>query len=195
MITTLASILEQVTSGLHVQLFLLFTLAVWGVWAYKLWLARSYRPIEGSFAGTVTIVIPTFREVPARLQDAIATALRQDPLEVIVVVDEREPQTRTNVIQTFGDEVLTIVATVRQKEGGRSGGSGSAGRHRLGDGIRRAHGGRLGSESVGRVLRSPGGRSMRIHSGDHRAAQPGFAGLLLDYGDADQANLPSPRGQ
>ena len=110
MITTLTSIFEQVTSGLHVQLFLLFTLAVWGVWAYKLWLSRSYRPIEGSFAGTVTIVIPTFREVPARLRDAIATALQQEPLEVIVVVDEREPQTRTNVIQTFGDEVRTLVA-------------------------------------------------------------------------------------
>ena len=110
MITTIASIFEQVTSGLHLQLFLLFTLAIWGVWAYKLWLSRSYRPIEGSFSGTVTILIPTFREVPERLRDAIASALRQEPLEVIVVVDEREPQTRTDVIQSFGDQVRTIVA-------------------------------------------------------------------------------------
>ncbi len=44
MITTLASIFEQITSGLHVQLFLLFTLAVWGVWAYKLWLSNGHTP-------------------------------------------------------------------------------------------------------------------------------------------------------
>ena len=110
MVTTLTSILDQVLYGFHVRLFLIFTLAVWGAWAYKLCLSRSYRPIEGSFAGSASIVIPTFGELNARLQDAIASALAQQPLEVIVVVDEREPQTRINVTETFGNAVRTIVA-------------------------------------------------------------------------------------
>ena len=82
------------------RLFLLFTLAAWGVWTYKLRLSRSYRPNDGPFVGGANIVILTFGEINSRLQGAIASALAQQPLDGIVAVDEREPHTRRNVTET-----------------------------------------------------------------------------------------------
>ena len=103
MLTALAKIVDSVAFEFQIHLFVLFALAVWGVWAYKMWLARSYRPVEGEFPGTVSILIPTFRESPSRLKRAIATALAQRTLEVIVILDQREPQVQAQVNQWFGD--------------------------------------------------------------------------------------------
>ena len=67
MLTVLAKLIDAIAFDFQVHLFVLYALLVWGFWGYKMWLARSYRPITGTFSGTCSILIPTFRESPERL--------------------------------------------------------------------------------------------------------------------------------
>lgn len=110
MLTALAKFVDAVAFDFQVHLFVLFALLVWGVWGYKMWLARSYRPITGTFDGTYSILIPTFQEFPERLYQAINTALQQSALEVIVICDEREPEVQGQVKREFADLVRIMVS-------------------------------------------------------------------------------------
>ena len=110
MITVLAKLIDAIAFDFQVHLFVLYALLVWAVWGYKMWLARSYRPITGTFDGTYSILIPTFRECPERLSQAVSTALQQGALEVIVIVDEQEPQVRSQVKREFGERVRILAS-------------------------------------------------------------------------------------
>ncbi|MCZ6616677.1 MAG: glycosyltransferase [Gammaproteobacteria bacterium] len=110
MLIGLAKIADLMVSDLQVHLFLIFTFALWGVWGYKLWLSSSYKPIEGTFEGTVSVLIPTFHEEEQHLKDSIVQALKHEPFEIIVIVDEREAHVQDKIHEWFGSKVRTIIA-------------------------------------------------------------------------------------
>ena len=95
--------------------FGIFASLAWGVWGYKLLLSLRYRPVEGNFVGTFSIVIPTYREDTNRLRDTIKQALEQQPLEVIVAVDQREPRVRQYLVRYFGDAIRTTMIGIGKR--------------------------------------------------------------------------------
>ncbi len=63
----------------------------WSVWFIRRYLSRHrYRPVENDFRTTTSIVVPVYREDPDVLERCLRTWLREDPDEVILVVDDRD---------------------------------------------------------------------------------------------------------
>ena len=65
----------------------------WTVWFVRRWLSRHrYRPVVNDFRTTTSVVIPVYQEDPEVLERCLRTWLREDPTEVILVVDDRDDE-------------------------------------------------------------------------------------------------------
>ncbi|WP_167044563.1 IPT/TIG domain-containing protein [Salinibacterium sp. ZJ454] len=61
----------------------------WSVWFIRRFLSRHrYRVVENDFRTTTSVVVPVYREDPDVLERCLRTWLREDPTEVILVVDD-----------------------------------------------------------------------------------------------------------
>jgi N-acetylglucosaminyltransferase len=101
---------------------------VWTLWLYRGISSRFARPIVNEYTTTVSVVVPSYREDPDILVRCLMTWLRQDPFEVIVVldIDDHECESRLSEIV---DSRLKVI--VYKHEGKRSA---------LGVGIRESRG-------------------------------------------------------
>lgn len=59
----------------------------WGVWAIRWGISRRYRPLVNEYRTTTSVVVPVFREDPDVLVRCLDSWLREDPGEIILVVD------------------------------------------------------------------------------------------------------------
>ena len=59
----------------------------WSVWLVRFTLSRRYRPVPNGFTASTSVVVPSFREDPAIIEECLATWLAENPNEVIVVPD------------------------------------------------------------------------------------------------------------
>jgi hyaluronan synthase len=65
----------------------------WTVWFVRRWLSRHrYQPVVNDFRTTTSVVIPVYQEDPEVLERCLRTWLREDPTEVILVVDDRDDE-------------------------------------------------------------------------------------------------------
>ena len=60
---------------------------VWGLWLYRFILSRRARPIVSDFRATTSVIVPSFHEDPEILMSALESWRRQQPDEIIVVLD------------------------------------------------------------------------------------------------------------
>jgi len=66
---------------------------VWSLWLYRFILSRRAHPIVSDFATTTSVVVPSFHEDPEILLRCLHTWLRENPTEVIVVLDVADVDT------------------------------------------------------------------------------------------------------
>jgi hyaluronan synthase len=59
----------------------------WSVWILRVTLSRFYRPVPTGYRTTTSVVVPAYREDPDIISRCLATWLRENPTEVIVVPD------------------------------------------------------------------------------------------------------------
>jgi hyaluronan synthase len=63
----------------------------WSVWFVRRFLSRHrYRPVQNDFRTTTSVVVPVYREDPDVLERCLRTWLRENPTEIILVVDDRD---------------------------------------------------------------------------------------------------------
>jgi N-acetylglucosaminyltransferase len=101
---------------------------VWTLWLYRSISSRFAHPIVNNYTTTVSVVVPSYREDPDILMRCLSTWLKQDPIEVIVVldIDDRECEAR---LAEVNDSRLNVI--MYKHEGKRSA---------LGVGIRESRG-------------------------------------------------------
>ena len=154
----------------------------WTVWFVRRWLSRHhYRPVVNDFRTTTSVVIPVYREDPEVLERCLRTWLREDPTEVILVVDDRD-EVVLDRLRSLGDERIRVV---EWRHTGKRGalGAGVRARHGRGRRLRRFRHG-VATRSAGGhadAVRRPRGRRRgqppaRLPAADQRVA----AGRLLD---------------
>jgi N-acetylglucosaminyltransferase len=69
----------------------LIGLLSWSIWFVRRMLSRhGYRPVVNDFRTTTSLVVPVYREDPDVLERCLRTWLREDPTEVILVVDDQD---------------------------------------------------------------------------------------------------------
>lgn len=75
----------------------LVTLGIVGIWRWGLWLARSlagwllYEPVDEDPPDLeVSVLVPVYQEDPEGFADALASWARNDPTEIIAVIDESD---------------------------------------------------------------------------------------------------------
>ena len=101
---------------------------VWTLWVYRAVSSRFARPIVNDYSTSVSVVVPSYREDPEILERCLLTWLRQDPDEVIVVLDIDDHECEARLAKVFDTRLRVIMF---KHEGKRSA---------LGVGIREAHG-------------------------------------------------------
>lgn len=99
----------------------------WAVWLARWVLSRRYRPIVNDYRTTTSIVVPSYREDPEVLARCLDTWLREDPDEVVLVVDLADIAVLKRLAEYNDDRVCVIPFRHHGK------------RSALGVGIRAAH--------------------------------------------------------
>ncbi|MGY1815106.1 IPT/TIG domain-containing protein [Blastococcus sp. SYSU D00820] len=102
----------------------------WTVWFVRRWLSRHhYRPVVNDFRTTTSVVIPVYREDPEVLERCLRTWLREDPTEVILVVDDRDDE----LLRRLHAEPDGRVKVVEWHHTGKRGALGAGVRHATGE--------------------------------------------------------------
>ena len=100
----------------------------WGVWGIRKLLSAMYRPTVNDFRTTTSVVVPSYREDPDILEDALDTWLGQNPDQVIVVLDLADTEAQRRLLARKDPRLRVIMF----KHAGK--------RSALGVGIRMARG-------------------------------------------------------
>lgn len=98
----------------------------WSVWIIRWVISRCYRPVVNDFRTTTSVVVPVFREDPDVLSRCLSTWLREEPDEIILVVDLDD----TQVLERLASEPHPRVQVIPFRHRGK--------RSALGVGIRAA---------------------------------------------------------
>jgi cellulose synthase/poly-beta-1,6-N-acetylglucosamine synthase-like glycosyltransferase len=81
----------------------------WGVWFVRRFLSRHrYRPVVNDFSTTTSLVVPVYREDPDVLERCLRTWVREDPTEVILVIDDEDEMMLRRVRQLGLDRVRVL---------------------------------------------------------------------------------------
>jgi hypothetical protein len=81
----------------------------WSVWFVRRFLSRHrYRPVENGFRTTTSVVVPVYREDPDVLERCLRTWVREEPTEVILVIDDEDEEMLARVRQLDLDRVRIL---------------------------------------------------------------------------------------
>jgi hyaluronan synthase len=80
----------------------------WLVWFARRFLSHRYRPVLNSHREPVSVVVPVFDEDPDVLERCLRTWVEQEPLEVILVVDDRDEAVLTR-LAALGLPLVTVL--------------------------------------------------------------------------------------
>lgn len=91
LLRSLAPQLDPILGGLDQMRHLLplgiVGLFSWSVWAFRVAMSKSYRPVPIGWRTTTSVVVPAYREDPDTLIRCLHSWLAENPTEVIVVPD------------------------------------------------------------------------------------------------------------
>jgi hyaluronan synthase len=108
----------------------LIGLLSWSVWFVRRFLSRHrYRPVENDHRTTTSVVVPVYREEPDVLERCLHTWLREEPTEVILVVDDRDD----DLLEYLRRLDLDGVRIVEWRHTGKRGALGVGIRHAVGE--------------------------------------------------------------
>lgn len=110
-----------------VPLGLVATLS-WSVWFVRRFLSHRYRPVVNSHREQVSVVAPVFAEDPDVLERCLRTWVEQRPLEILLMVDDRDAV----VLERLRALRLPLVTVLPRRHTGKRG--------FLAEGIRNARG-------------------------------------------------------
>ncbi len=83
-------------------------LVVWSLWLYRVVLSRLAKPIENDFTTTTSVVVPSYHEDPDILMRCLTSWRRQQPSEIIVVLDVADTECYER-IAALGDPTVKPV--------------------------------------------------------------------------------------
>jgi hypothetical protein len=102
----------------------------WGIWFIRRFLSRHrYHAVDNEFRTTTSVVVPVYREDPLVLERCLHTWLREDPTEIILVVDDRDDAMLTH-LRTLQLERVQIM---EWRHMGKRGALGAGVRHATGE--------------------------------------------------------------
>ncbi|MUK02282.1 glycosyltransferase [Vibrio cholerae] len=101
---------------------------VWALWLYRVILSRRAKPIVTDFTTTTSVIVPSFHEDTEILMACLDTWRRQDPTEIIIVLDLADTEAYGRLV-ALGDERIKPVLFPHAGK-----------RSALGEGMRRATG-------------------------------------------------------
>lgn len=70
--------------------FALFMTLIWVLWVIKIALARRYKPWKRAYEATTSVIIPVVDEPEDLFRDVLTRIIKQQPTEIIVVINGRE---------------------------------------------------------------------------------------------------------
>ena len=81
----------------------------WTVWFVRRFLSRHrYRPVESDFRTTTSVVVPVYREDLDVLERCLRTWVREEPTEVILVIDDEDDEMLARVRKLDLDRVRIL---------------------------------------------------------------------------------------
>lgn len=101
---------------------------VWALWLYRVILSRRARPTVNDFRATTSVIVPSFHEDTEILMACLETWRKQDPDEIIIVLDLADTEAYARLV-ALGDERIKPVLFPHAGK-----------RSALGEGMRRASG-------------------------------------------------------
>lgn len=87
MVTALLQIRNAIEAGGHFYLFSGLVGLIWVVWLVKVGLSRRYAPWVNGYRTTSSVVIPVVDEPIDLFRDVLSRIVRQNPTEVLVVIN------------------------------------------------------------------------------------------------------------
>ncbi len=82
--------------------FAIFMLWIWTLWVLRVVLASYYRPWQGSYSVSTSVIIPVVDEPVELFSDVLRTIIAQRPTEVIVVINGARNTSLEQVCRQFG---------------------------------------------------------------------------------------------
>jgi cellulose synthase/poly-beta-1,6-N-acetylglucosamine synthase-like glycosyltransferase len=83
-------------------------LTSWAAWLVRRVLSHRYRPTVNAHRESVSVVVPVYREDPRVLERCLRSWLRERPLEVILVVDDRDEEILDHLRRLELDDLRVI---------------------------------------------------------------------------------------
>jgi hyaluronan synthase len=78
----------------------------WGSWMFRRLVGIAYKPVSGSYKGTVSVITPVYKEDPVLLRKALESWKANRPHEIIAVIDSSDDRS----IGVFKDFARTYSA-------------------------------------------------------------------------------------
>jgi len=87
LVTAFLQLRDAIQDGGHLYLFSVLIALIWAVWLVKVVLSRRYVPWTEPYRCTSSVVIPVVDEPVELFRDVLARIVRQNPTEVLVVIN------------------------------------------------------------------------------------------------------------
>src|SRR5437879_10184143 len=81
----------------------------WSLWAVRRFYGTTYKPFQGGFTATTSVVVPVYMEDPEVLLQAIESYLENKVGEVILVVDYKDTLDIENILKRFHEPSFTNI--------------------------------------------------------------------------------------
>ena len=91
----------------------------WSLWALRRLYGATYKPFQGSFSSTTSVVVPVYMEDPEVLLRAIRSYLANNIGEVILVVDYKDSLNIENIQKNFPPGSFPNVKLIVTEEPGK----------------------------------------------------------------------------
>ncbi len=82
----------SLAAGVQDQRVLSYAFIAWGLWLLRVDARRLYRPVEGEYSASTSVIIPVYHETSANLCLCVTSVLQNEPDEIILAVDSRDPR-------------------------------------------------------------------------------------------------------
>ncbi len=91
----------------------------WSLWAVRRFYGATYRPFQGAFTATTSVVVPVYMEDPEVLLQAIESYLENNVGEVILVVDYKDTLNIENIQKRFPGTSFPNIKLIVTKDPGK----------------------------------------------------------------------------
>src|SRR5438128_10747953 len=91
----------------------------WSLWAVRRFYGATYKPFQGAFTATTSVVVPVYMEDPEVLLQAIESYLENKVGEVILVVDYKDTLNIENILKRFPGTSFPNIKMIETRHPGK----------------------------------------------------------------------------